>query len=98
MLCLIYIFDFKIIDENYSIIRIILLALLYLFYSLTLGSSSLISQQAAINIYSNLNLFYDENINENYYERFSEFGNNNKNNENTKNKENNINNEVNDNF
>jgi len=92
MLCLIYIFDFRISDENYSIIRIILLALLYLLHSLTLGSSSLISQQAAINIYSNLNLFSDENINENYHEEFSESGNNNKNNENTKNKENNVDN------
>ena len=92
MLCLIYIFDFRISDENYSIIRIILLAVLYLLHSLTLGSSSLISQQAAINIYSNLNLFSDENINENYHEEFSESGNNNKNNENTKNKENNVDN------
>ena len=106
MLCLIYIFDFRISDDNYSIIRIILLALLYLFISLTLGSSSLISQQAVINIYSNLHLFYDENVNENYNEAFSESGNDIKNNENTQNlknikniitKEKNINNEVNDN-
>ena len=103
MLFLIYIFDFRISDENYSIIRIILLALLYLFISLTLGSSSLISQQAVINIYSNLHLFYDENVNENYNEAFSESGNDIKNNENTQNlkniitKEKNINNEVNDN-
>ena len=103
MLCLIYIFDFRISEENYSIIRIILLAFLYLFISLTLGSSSLISQQAVINIYSNLNLFSDENVNENYSKVFSESGNDNKNNENTQNlkniitKENNINKEVNDN-
>ena len=56
MLCLVYVFDFIISDENYSFIRIFLLALLYLFISLTLGSSSLISQQVVIDIYSNLKL------------------------------------------
>ena len=81
MLWLIFIFDFRISDENYSIIRIILLALLYLFIGLILVSSSLISQKAETNIYSNLNLFSVENANENYNEGLLESPNDSKINE-----------------
>lgn len=77
MLCFIYIFDFRISDENYGIVRIILLGLLYLLICLILGSSSLISQKTVIDIYSNLGLtlenfsnylFRDKNKNDNNIE------------------------------
>ena len=56
MACFIYIFDYRTSEENYSFVRIILLLIIYVLISFTVGSSSLISQQTLINIYSNLNL------------------------------------------
>lgn len=57
ILSIIYIFDFQAFEDNYSIMKILLLACLCFFTCITLGGSSLISQQFLINLYA---IFYSD--------------------------------------
>ena len=54
---IVYIFDFQAPEDNYDFIKIVSLAILCFFMCLTLGSSSLISQQILINLYA---IFYSD--------------------------------------